>query len=102
MSHEVKLHVVQTSILRALLFEQAATYSDLQQLTDLGSDHFNFHISRLVELGFVEKVQRGTYRLTVVGKEYANRLDTDNNTIERQPKTAVIFGLSRENGGQTE
>jgi len=102
MSHEVKLHAVQTSILRALLFEPAATYSNLQQLTELGSDHFNFHIARLVELGLVEKVQRGTYRLSVTGKEYANRLDTDNNTVERQPKSAVIFGLCREHKGQTE
>jgi 8-oxo-dGTP pyrophosphatase MutT (NUDIX family) len=102
MSHEVKLHAVQTSILRALLFQPSASYASLQQLTDLSSDHFNFHVTRLVELGFVEKVQRGTYRLTIAGKEYANRLDTDNNTVERQPKSAVIFGLSREHDGQIE
>lgn len=102
MSHEVKLHTVQTSILRSLLFQPTATYAELQQLTDLSSDHFNFHIARLVELGLVEKVKRGTYRLSVTGKEYANRLDTDNNTVERQPKTAIIFGLTRENNGQVE
>ena len=102
MSHEVKLHTAQTNILRALLFQQEATYSNLQQLTDLTSDHFNFHISRLVELGLVDKVKRGTYKLTAKGKEYANRLDTDNNTIERQPKSAVIFGLMREVNGQIE
>jgi ADP-ribose pyrophosphatase YjhB (NUDIX family) len=102
MSHEVKLHTVQTSILRALLFQPTASYSQLQQLTELPSDHFNFHIARLVELSLVEKIQRGIYQLTVTGKEYANRLDTDNNTIERQPKSAVIFGLTRENNGQIE
>ena len=102
MSHEVKLHTVQTSILRTLLFQPVATYATMQQTSDLTSDHFNFHIARLVDLGFVEKVKRGTYKLSSVGKEYANRLDTDNNTIERQPKSAVIFGLSREKDGQTE
>lgn len=102
MSHEVKLHTVQTSILRSLLFQPTGTYGSLQQLTDLSSDHFNFHIARLVELGLVEKVSRGTYRLSVAGKEYANRLDTDNNTVERQPKSAVIFGLSRDKDGVTE
>jgi 8-oxo-dGTP pyrophosphatase MutT (NUDIX family) len=102
MSHEVKLHAVQTNILRALLFQPVATYASMQQATNLSSDHFNFHISRLVDLGFVEKVKRGTYKLTTTGKEYANRLDTDNNTIERQPKSAVIFGLCRENDGKTE
>lgn len=102
MSHEIKLHEVQTSILRALLFQPTATYAELQQSTNLTSDHFNFHIARLVELQLVEKIQRGTYCLSLTGKEYANRLDTDNNTVERQPKSAVIFGLRREVNGKTE
>lgn len=70
--------------------------------TGLSSDHFNFHISKLVEVGFVEKVSRGNYRLSSKGKEYANRLDTDNNTVERQPKIAVLVALSREQNGHTE
>lgn len=102
MSTEVKIHAVQTSILRELLFRPQAGYAELQKPTGLASDHFNFHMSRLVELGLVEKVARGRYRLTSRGKEYANRLDTDNNTIERQPKSAVIIGLTRESNGQTE
>lgn len=102
MSHEIKLHKAQTSILRALLFQPVATFANLQQPTELTSDHFNFHITRLVDLGFVEKVKRGTYKLSAAGKEYANRLDTDSNTMERQPKSAVIFGLRREKDGTTE
>lgn len=102
MSLEVKIHEAQTSILRALLFLPAASYVDLQKPTNLSSDHFSFHISRLVDLGLVEKVARGRYRLTSRGKEYANRLDTDNNTIERQPKSAVIIGLTREHEGKTQ
>lgn len=102
MSHEVKLHEVQTGILRTLLFQPVASYGSLQQNTELSSDHFNFHVARLVELGLVEKVGRGQYKLTQPGKEYANRLDTDNNTIERQPKSAVILALERERNGQIE
>lgn len=102
MSHEVKLHEAQTSILRALLFQPAANYASLQQPTGLSSDHFNFHIARLVELKLVEKVKRGQYKLTQRGKEYANRLDTDSNTIERQPKSAVILALERVRNGKTE
>ncbi len=103
MSLDVKVHAAQTSILRELLFHPEAGYAKMQKPTGLASDHFNFHIARLVELGLVEKVSRGTYRLTAKGKEYANRLDTDNNTIERQPKTAVILGLERTNAkGETE
>ncbi len=102
MSHEVKVHEAQTSILRELLFHPDAGYAELQKPTGLTSDHFNFHISRLVELGFVEKFSRGRYRLTPKGKEYANRLDTDNSTIERQPKSAVILALQRERDGKVE
>lgn len=100
MSLEVTIHAAQTSILRALLFLPEASYSDLQKPTGLTSDHFNFHVARLVELGLVEKVSRGRYRLTPRGKEYANRLDTDNNTIERQPKIAVILAIERKVAGQ--
>ncbi len=102
MSLEVKIHAAQTSILRALLFLPSASYTGLSKPTGLSSDHFNFHISRLLELGLVHKVSRGRYALTTQGKEYANRLDTDNNTIERQPKAAVIIGLTREYKGETQ
>lgn len=96
MSHEIKLHTAQTSILRELLFQPSVTYAGLQKPTGLSSDHFSFHINRLVELDLVEKPQRGTYRLTPKGKEYANRLDTDNSTVERQPKVSVILVIWRD------
>jgi ADP-ribose pyrophosphatase YjhB (NUDIX family) len=102
MSLEVNIHQAQMSILRALLFIPQASYADLQKPTKLSSDHFNFHISRLVELDLVDKIGRGQYRLTPRGKEYANRLDTDTNTIERQPKVAVIIALERTRNRQTE
>lgn len=95
MAHEVKIHPAQTSILRELLFRQNADFTALQRPTGLTSDHFNFHIQRLLALGFVAKKARGTYQLTPAGKEYANRLDTDQNTIERQPKLAVLLGIER-------
>lgn len=96
MSLEVKIHEAQTVILRELLFQPSAGFAELQKSTDLSSDHFNFHIGRLVELELVEKVARGHYSLSSKGKEYANRLDTDDNTIERQPKSAVILAIERE------
>lgn len=99
MAHEINIHAAQTSILRELLFHPDAGFTQLQKPTGLSSDHFNFHIARLVELGLVAKVTRGQYRLSPRGKEYANRLDTDNNTIERQPKTAVILAIERMHDG---
>lgn len=97
MPYEAKIHGAQTSILRELLFRLSAGYAELQKPTGLTSDHFNFHISRLVEIGYVEKLSRGKYRLTPKGKEYSNKLDTDEKTIERQPKCAVILGIQKGN-----
>ena len=100
MSHEVKIHNAQTAILRELLFHPSAGFAELQKPTGLTSDHFNFHINRLVQLEFVEKIEKGHYRLSSRGKEYANRLDTDENTIERQPKSAVILAIERTHNGE--
>ena len=95
MSTEVKIHEAQTSILRELLFVKSAGYAALQKPTGLASDHFNFHIKSLVALGLVDKIGRGAYQLSTKGKEYANKLDTDNKTIERQPKVAVLLAVER-------
>lgn len=100
MSHQIDLHKAQTSILRELLFHPHAGYAQLQKPTELTSDHFNFHISRLQELGLVTKEGRGKYKLSPKGKEFANRLDTDKNTVERQPKVAVILNVERQRKGE--
>ncbi len=101
MSHEIKLHTAQTSILRELLFAPQAGFAELQKPTGLESDHFVFHINRLMEIGFVEKIGRGQYRLTMIGKEYANRLDTDERTIERQAKISVLIVPMRPRDGDS-
>lgn len=99
MSLEVKIHDAQVLILRELLFRESATYATLQKPTALTSDHFSFHIKRLNDLGFVDKVKPGVYKLSAKGKEYANKLDTDSNTIERQPKIAVILAIKKVHDG---
>lgn len=97
MSHEVKIHEAQTNILRGLLFTHEASFSELQKKSGLESDHFKFHIARLKDAGHIFKSATGKYSLTVQGKEYANKLDTDKNIIERQPKSAVIIVLQKDN-----
>lgn len=91
MSLNVKIHEAQTAILRELLFHPSAGFAQMQKPTGLTSDHFNFHIGRLVELALVQKIGKGRYTLSSQGKEYANKLDTDSNTLERQPKVAVCL-----------
>lgn len=95
MSTDIKIHDAQTKILRELLFHKSANFAKMQNQTELSSDHFNFHINKLVELGLVTKLNKGVYALSVKGKEYANKLDTDSNTIERQPKIAVLLLVTK-------
>ena len=90
------LHLAQTKILRELLFMPTARFAELQKASGLESDHVKFHIKRLVELGYVNKIGNA-YQLSVTGKEYANKLDTDAGVIERQPKVAVLLVVEQYN-----
>lgn len=87
---ELKIHPIQANILRILLFEPKARFSKLNVLK-LPTDHFNFHIKRLVELKLIEKTDKNSYSLTIEGKEFANRFDTENIVIERQAKIGVLI-----------
>lgn len=101
MSYEPTIHETQIAILRHLLFSPSAGFAQLQKDTNLTSDHFNFHIKKLLERGYVEK-HAEKYTLTPAGKEYANRLDTDENEIERQPKVSVVLVVERQHNGRRE
>ena len=96
MSYEPYTHEAQAAILRHLLFHVGATYKALQDAASLTSDHVNFHIKKLLQEGYIQK-QDGLYALTPKGKEYSNRMDTDDNSIEKQPKVSVAITLERIN-----
>ena len=96
MARGAGLHPAQTKILRELLFMPTARFAELQKASGLESDHAKFHIKRLVKLGYVNKIGN-VYQLSVTGKEYANKLDTDAGVIERQPKVAVLLVVERYN-----
>ncbi len=99
MSYEPEAHKIQVAILRKLLFVESAGFAVLQKVAEVTSDHFNFHIKKLIEEGYVEK-HEAQYSLSRKGKEYANRMDTDENEIEKQPKISIAITLERkgENG----
>lgn len=101
MSYESNPHQTQIIILRHLLFVPQATFAELQKDGDLTSDHFTFHIKKLVESGYVEKID-AAYTLTPAGKEYANRMDTDENEIEKQPKISVVLVVEQHKNGRRE
>lgn len=96
MSHQVNIHQTQITILRELLFKPKAGFAELMKAAGLESDYFKYHISKLVELGFVEKSKNKEYRLTQKGKEHANQIDTEARTIEKQPKVSVLLLVEKE------
>lgn len=91
MSIEQKVHQAQVEILHVLLFKPHAGFAELQKASGLTSDHFNFHIKQLLDQEFVIKNDEGKYTLTIKGKEFSNRFDTDAREVERQPKVAVCL-----------
>jgi len=97
MAYEPNVHEVQMKILREMLFAPKSTFAVLQKATGLTSDHANFHIKKLVDIGYVEKTDDG-YILTSDGKEYANRMDTDEAKIEKQPKVSVLLIVDNKDG----
>ena len=82
------LHEIQMQILKELVFKPWARFRDLNTL-DLTSDHFTFHLNRLVEAGLVAKNNQG-YSLTPLGKEFAGRIDTETVEVQKQAKIGVI------------
>lgn len=98
MSYEASAHEAQMKILRHLLLSPSAGFAELQKQTGLTSDHANFHIKKLLEVGYIEKNADDKYTLTRIGKEYSNRMDTDDNVIEKQPKVSVALIVENDEG----
>ncbi|MGB4768274.1 MAG: NUDIX domain-containing protein [Candidatus Saccharimonas sp.] len=93
-------HDAQMKILRTLLLTTSCSFAELRRATGFTSDHANFHIKKLVQVGYVEHVKKmyGQYRLTRKGKLYANSMDTDAFEIERQAKLTVDLAIERADG----
>ncbi len=85
-----KIHNIQMLILRELLFNPNAKFTDLN-IKGLSSDHFSYHINALLDAGYVLKNNDGCYSLSEKGKEFANTMDTEQLVVEKQPKVAVYI-----------
>lgn len=67
------------------------------------SDHFNFHIKRLTDAQLIKKLDDGSYTLTTEGKVLANKIDDtkfNKSLTEVQPKTALLFVISKSSNAQ--
>jgi ADP-ribose pyrophosphatase YjhB (NUDIX family) len=95
-----EIHPIQSEILLVLLFKPNARFRDLNT-TNVSSDHFTFHVKRLEYLSLIEKTDKGFYKLTPKGKEFANRFDTDSVILERQAKISILVSCSKKIKGKT-
>jgi ADP-ribose pyrophosphatase YjhB (NUDIX family)/predicted transcriptional regulator len=98
--YEAGAHAAQMKILRTLLLSDTLSFSELARATELSNDHANFHLQQLIKSSYVEKQLKshGIYKLTRSGKEYANRMDTEEALMEKQPKLSVVIIVEREDG----
>lgn len=87
MKKDIDVHPVQARVLKELLFKKEAGFAELNVL-ELPTDHFTFHLKSLVEAELLAKTDKG-YCLTDVGKEFANRFNTDNNNVTYEPQAKL-------------
>ena len=90
-------HYIQIHILKNLFFAEASTYTQLKRELEVENSKFDFHLKKLIPEGYVEK-SKMKYFLTLLGKEYASRIDTEkmkyiitNNTRKEVSIYSLLF-----------
>ncbi|MBN1168753.1 NUDIX domain-containing protein [Candidatus Woesebacteria bacterium] len=84
-----QLHNIQLGILQRLLFSESLRYTDMKPSNLIENNRFQFHLDQLIKkYKFIRKIN-GRYKLTSIGKEYANRIDDKNAKVEKQAKISA-------------
>ena len=89
-----QLHPIQIDILKKLLFSKSLKFSEIKPNLDMDNNQFDFHLDSLIKHSYIEKKDK-QYSLTNFGKEYANRIDENQNAIKQQAKIGVMLGVLR-------
>jgi ADP-ribose pyrophosphatase YjhB (NUDIX family) len=101
MTEEIKLHYFQKELIKKLTLLPEIRFNSLI-IEGLESEHMNYHLKKLVEIGLVNKTRQG-YTLSDAGKDFSNLLDDDLKTVEKQPKTSIIIrGIQTNADGEIE
>lgn len=87
------LHFIQAEILKRLLQSTGLKFSEMQP-EEITSKHFNYHLKRLIENGYVLK-QSNAYVLTDKGKDFVGKRNELNMKLEIQPKISVAIVARR-------
>lgn len=89
------LHPTQIGILSQLLFGRSLRHTDLKIDPEIENNTFQFHLKRVIEMGFVEKSPDG-YMLTEKGKIVANYIDIPRNEFTINRKSSVRLYILRD------
>lgn len=93
-----QLHTIQLEILQKLIFAEALHFAELKPSPDLENNKFDWHLKQLIKAGYIEK-NNNSYNLSVEGRKYCNRMDTDINKVVMQAKLTVLqIGMRTTNG----
>jgi len=82
-------HFIRMEILKKLLFATNLSFSELKP-ESLENNKFSYHLKDLMNQKFISKLKNGKYSLTKSGKEYANRMATEDNKILKQGKISIV------------
>jgi ADP-ribose pyrophosphatase YjhB (NUDIX family) len=63
------------------------------------NSQFVFHLDKLIQDGYIQK-HASEYTLTTSGKEFANRMDTQEIKLKLQPKTTTVIACTRKNSDE--
>lgn len=101
-SKDIKLHYYQKALVKKLTLTPKGKRFNELLIKGLESEHMNYHLKKLNEIGFVEKSAE-IYVLTDLGKDYSNLLDDGMTVTEKQPKTSIIiWGVRKNKKGEVE
>lgn len=79
-------HKTQMGMLKNLLFASNLRFNELKPDPNIENNTFTFHLDSLIAEGLVTKNEQ-YYQLTDLGKEVANRMDTD--TLQKQIQAKI-------------
>lgn len=92
------MHIIQQTILKNLTFNKNSRFCDLNEY-DLLTDHFSYHIRKLVKDGYIVK-QNNKYELTKKGMLEVSRLDLKENNYALQPIIGVALFITKHEKGR--
>ena len=94
-NRNVPLHQVQMQILLKAMLNPNAKFRDLR-IKDMPTDHFTYHLNKLVSDGFLDKKNK-IYSLTDEGKKFVNTMNSEHANQEIFGKRGVLLRAIRIN-----